>query len=139
MQCPHCNSDNCQRLEVAYQSGTSSYQSRSSGVDVLGLERSNTAVKTSGTSQTQLAQKASPPQKDRYTPLVIIFIVGWVISTAAGLSHWIWLILSIAAMILSVYMGYKAYQFNREEWPGLYQTWQESWICHKCGQIFHPA
>ena len=143
MQCPHCNSDNCQRLEVAYQSGTSNIQTRSSGVGV-GMGRGGIGVgvgnsKTSGTSQTQLAQKASPPKKKRYLPLIIAFFIGWIIASDAGLKHWIWLILGVAAVILSCYMGYQAYRFNRETWPGLYQIWMESWICHKCGQIFHPA
>jgi DNA-directed RNA polymerase subunit RPC12/RpoP len=143
MKCSDCGADNCQRLEVAYQSGTSNIQTqtRSSG---LGLGRDGLGLgvvksKTSGVSQTQLSAKASPPRKQRYLPWVVLFFVGWMVASSANLNHWVWLIVGIGAMAGSVYMGHQAFQFNRKEWPGMYQYWLESWICHTCGKIFHQS
>jgi len=130
-------------LEVAYQGGTSNIKTQSSGLGV-GLGRGGLGLgigggKTSGTSQTKLAVKASPPKKLRYTPWVILLIIGWVVATEARLDHLVWLIVGIVAIAGSICMGYLTYNFNAKKWPGMYQNWLESWICHTCGKIFHQS
>lgn len=142
MKCPDCGSDSCQRLEVAYQGGTSNIQTKSTGVG-LGWGRGGIGLgvgksRTSGTSQTQLAAKVAPPRKQRYTPWVILFLVGVLIAYATSNGHWSWMALAVAFMVVAAGMIYLAFQFNRTKWPGLYRHWLDLWICHTCGKIFSP-
>ncbi|MCL2872462.1 MAG: hypothetical protein FWF41_05725 [Betaproteobacteria bacterium] len=142
MKCPDCGSDSCQRLEVAYQGGTSSIQTKSTGVGVgwgrggLGLGAGKS--RTSGTSQTQLAAKAAPPRKRRYAPWGILLFAGFLIATSTSRDHWGWVMMGVGFMVVAVGMILLAFQFNRKEWPGMYRHWLDSWICHTCGKIFSP-
>jgi hypothetical protein len=116
MKCTDCGSDNCQRLEVVYQGGTSNIETHSSG-SAIGLARGGLGVgigrsKTSGTSQTQLAARASPPKKKRYALWVIILIVGLVFVSQAKLEHLTMLMIGIVLMAGSLCMCYLAFQIN---------------------------
>lgn len=108
MKCPDCGSDNCQRLEVVYQSGTFNIRAQSSGAGV-GLSHGGIGggvgtSETYGTSQTQLAAKAAPPEKMSYKFLFMLFIVGWVVVTVNSLDHWGWSLVGIGAMLGSFLM-----------------------------------
>jgi len=79
MKCPKCESENTQRLEVAFHSGTQniSTTSNSAGVGIGSGGRvgfGGGVTKTSGQSQSILAQQASPPAKLSYKwPVIILF------------------------------------------------------------------
>lgn len=142
MKCPKCESENTQRLQVAFQNGTQniSTSSRSTGIGIssngsLGLGLGSS--KTSGQSQTILAQQVAPPPKKSLKWPVIGGIVGWILLTSKGPIAVI--LIGIAILGISGYLIYQRRQFNSKEWPGLYQHWSNSWICHKCGDVYHQA
>lgn len=149
MNCPKCASENTQRLEVAFQSGTQniSTSSRSTGVGIssggsigLGLGR----TKTSGQSQSILAQQVSPPAKKSYKWPAIVMAIGLLAGLPMLSTGTLSAALSGLANIaiwcgISGYFLYSRFQYNSKVWPGLYQHWSESWICHKCGDIYHQA
>lgn len=138
MQCDKCGSDNTQRLEVVFENGTSNIntQSHSAGVGIGGsLGIGGITTKTTGTSQTTLGVKASPPQKKSYKWPIISIVFG-LIAWSAGDGAAVWGVVLIAA---GAYFTYTAAMYNKNKWPGLYKHWQECWLCHKCGNIYHHA
>ena len=82
MKCPKCVSEDCQRLEVVFEGGTQNINttSRTSGAGITGGASMGGALahtKTTGTSQSTLAQKASPPQKQKLGVFIVMIIVGF--------------------------------------------------------------
>jgi hypothetical protein len=139
MRCTKCGSENTQRLQVAFEGGTQEINARSHTASVgsirgaLGL--SGAVTKTKGTSQSILAQKASPPQKRSFMGPAIAIIIGLFCLDGSG-GTFVFGLLLLAA---GGYFGYTAFQFNNNQWPGMFRHWQESWVCHKCGHIYHQA
>lgn len=141
MKCPKCESDNTQRLEVAFQGGTQniSTSSNTTGIGISGGGRIGLGLaktKTSGQSQSILAQQASPPAKKSFKWPGIGAFVGVMILNTANYQV-VQSLVGLAIVGLSGYLIYTRIQFNSKEWPGLYRHWSESWICHKCGDIYH--
>jgi hypothetical protein len=132
MQCTKCNSDNTQRLEVVYEHGTQNINthSHSAGAGIGGsFGVGGVTTRTSGVSQTMAGEKAAPPMRKSYKwP-----IIGLLLSTAL-LEN---IMLGGPLLLISAYFWYKAFTYNKTEWPHLYQHWQESWLCLKCGNIYH--
>lgn len=134
MQCPQCNSENTQRLRVVYEGGTSSIQttSRSAGVGVgSGFMSGGGVTKTSGVAQSGLAANASPPAKKPYGAM---FAAAAFLTGAAFYSPTVVLMWPIAA--IPVYVLWRRFQFNRDEWPRSFAAWDASWMCHKCGHMY---
>lgn len=140
MQCAECNSDNVQRLSVVYEAGTQKINTQSrtfgSGVGIggggagLGFGSANTH--TTGTSQSHLAQKAAPPKKRSFAPTAILAALGIIPYVMLSLPFTILLLLLAVAGI----WAYMAYRYNTQQYPPLYQAWQKSWHCNKCGAIY---
>jgi hypothetical protein len=138
MQCPKCGSDNTQRLQVVYEHGTQNISTTSSSVGgglsgALGAGVAHTT--TEGTSQSTMAQKSAPPEKLNWGVFLIILIIGIMIFSNSESIGW-----KLGSGLIVVGMGFlikNAFQFNKNEWPKLYQTWMESWICNKCGGFYH--
>jgi len=141
MQCNKCGSENTQRLQVAFEGGTQdiSATSHTAGVGSIGgkLGLSGAVTKTSGTQQSVLAQKAAPPPKAPLKPGVGLIVFGLIMMSFVG-GFW-FVTFGLASIAGGGYMIFKAQQFNSKEWPALYQRWLESWLCHKCGHIYHHA
>ena len=143
MKCPKCESENTQRLEVAYQSGTQniSTASNSAGLGFSGgrIGIAGGVSKTSGQTQSALAVACSPPVMKPTKPL------KWAIAGSGALilwgisMHWVVPLIGVALAVLNVRRLRSHSQFNSTEWPQLYQHWAESWICHKCGGIYHQV
>jgi hypothetical protein len=128
MKCPKCESENTQRLEVAFRSGTQniSTSSNTAGVGIgsggrLGF--GGGVTKTSGQSQSILAQQAAPPAKKSYKWPVICVLFSGAGSLIGGTAGVVmpWIIFGISG-----YLIYSRFQFNSKEWPKLYQYWSES-------------
>lgn len=142
MKCPKCESENTQRLEVAFQGGTQniSTSSNSTGIGIgsggsIGLGFGKT--KTSGQSQSVLAQQAAPPAKKSQKWPIIGIALGALMVYSKGPAELI--IIGFIAGGVGAYFYYSRKQYNTKEWPSLYQHWSESWLCHKCGGIYHQA
>jgi len=140
MICPNCGSDNTQRLEVIYDSGTSNINTTgvTSGVGLArGLGGGAAVTKTSGVSRTTMAVKAAPPIKKKWIFLALIAFVVLLVGISSG---------SIGGILFGVglaggagYLCYKMSIYNNHVWPGLYQTWLRSWMCNKCGATYESA
>lgn len=132
MQCTKCNSDNTQRLEVVFENGTQNINtnSHSAGAGYGGsFGVGGITTKTSGISQSLVGSKAAPPMRKSYKWAII----GALISTM-----FMGQILIGGSMFAAcAYLGYRAFTYNNTEWPPLHQLWQESWLCNKCGTIYH--
>lgn len=136
MQCTKCNSENTQRLEVVFDHGTQniSTTSHSAGAGVGGaFGVGGVRTSTSGTQQSTLASKAAPPAKQKFTWAIVMAIVGFFFLNG-GMEAKIF-----GAILIAVggFVTYAAIQFNSQKWPRLYQYWKESWLCNKCGTIYH--
>lgn len=139
MQCTKCNSENTQRLEVVYHGGTQDINTTGSTVGggyggAFGI--GGAVTKTSGQSQSMLAQRAAPPTKKSYKYGLIMLFSGLLLmsggTTGTVLSG---LFFTTTGGILI----YGALQFNSKKFPSLYQTWLDSWLCNKCGTIYQHA
>lgn len=137
MQCTKCGSDNTQRLEVVYEGGTQSISttSHSAGAGIGGgFGIGGIRTSTSGKSQSALAIKATPPPKKKIFWFIIAVIVGFMLLGAEDTGNNILGLVSISA---GGFAAYAAIKFNSTQWPDLFQYWKESWLCQKCGTIYH--
>jgi len=136
MLCNKCNSDNTQRLQVAFENGTQNINTRShsAGAGIGGsFGIGGVTTKTSGTSQTVLGEKAAPPMKKSYKGSVISIFLGLLFLNGSGA------MLAIGALLMvgGGYFVYAAANYNKTDWPPLYKHWEESWLCLKCGNVYH--
>ena len=138
MQCTKCNSDNTQRLEVVFENGTQNINtnSHSAGAGFGGsFGVGGVTTKTSGTSQSIVGGKAAPPPEKSYKwPAIFMFIGFCFAGSGAGFTSYA---VGLPIIAIGGFFGYRAFQYNSTEWPPLYQLWQESWLCNKCGTIYH--
>jgi hypothetical protein len=135
MQCPKCHSDHTQKLSVIHDSGTRHFRSRSLDWRDFG-----------GTSTSALARKMAPPAK-KSTPISWFFLVVVGISLAlfayiAAVDHSaaeeaVFLTCALIYLPLPLYRIWRARRYNTLTWPGLYRQWADSWLCHKCGTVYH--
>jgi hypothetical protein len=95
----------------------------------------SSTTKTTGTSQSLLAKKAAPPEKRPFWGAFLTAFIG-LFFLDGGIGAYLFGLALIAA---SGYWVFYAVQFNLKEWPKQHQYWLESWICHKCGNIYHQA
>lgn len=140
MNCNNCNSDNTQRLEVVYENGTQNIntKSRSTG---LGFSRFGSSIgfgrtKTTGVARSTAAIKAAPPAKKKLLWFIVMVIVGIsFVGSKNNVSHDY--IIGVILLAVGGFFLYKNITFNKKTYPQLYQSWLKSWMCNKCGSIFH--
>ena len=161
VQCEKCGSENVQRLEVVYESGTSFGSSTSSGSSsTKGTGRasgSSYQTEHSGTSygfsQSNLAASVAPPVKYSVfvtlvtsvfqtfgLSMICLLIGAFVIYAGGGGFGWFFVIIGIIYFLVGCVQTPRdvrnASKLSKE-YPEQYKIWQESWICHKCGHVFH--
>jgi predicted RNA-binding Zn-ribbon protein involved in translation (DUF1610 family) len=146
LKCPNCGSENTQNVEVLYEGGTieSHGMSNTSGGNVIRtpFERKSYTTFTSSTSHSKLALKHIPPQKKGTVGLVImISFIGLFIAALFGLFMWsstaFWFICIIITLISLPFASSNS-DYNKNEYPSLYNNWAKQYYCHKCGKIFVP-
>jgi len=129
MECPKCKSDNTQRLEMIYDQGTQNIQTTTVGGG-YGRGPAIGTASTRGKSQSKQAAKAAPPGKPSWFPIVALTFVG---IFSVGFYY-----VGFAIIGLAIYLGIKTSQ-AKKIYPGLYQHWLNSWMCHKCGEIYQQV
>ena len=138
MKCPTCTSDNTQRLEVLYKTGTQNIATTSNSAGAAigggGFGFGSVRTSTSGTSQSILANQAAPPAKQSLKAPIIMIIVGLFI--LAGMKGWIMTLCGYVFIGLGGLSVYSAIDFNKNKWPYKFQRWKDSWVCHKCGTVY---
>ena len=138
MQCPNCNSENTQRLEVVYEHGTQAISTTSKSVGggfggTFGVGGVHTS--TSGTSQSTMAQKSAPPVKQKWGYTIAMMVVG-LLCFNGSLGY---IMFGVALVAAGGFPLYRAFEFNLGQWPNLYQAWKESWVCNKCGTFYRQG
>lgn len=126
--CPKCGSENIQRCSVIYQQGTvdHSYTSRSGDY----------SVDTSGTESTALAQSVAPPAQHE-TSWGKMIVAGF-FAVASFLDGFFWLGVILALVAVGLFSSsQEASEYNSKQWSQDYKAWENSWLCHKCGNYFH--
>ncbi len=136
MQCTKCGSENTQRLQVVFDGGTHNIDTKSNSVSggVVGgfMGGAVSSTSTSGTSQSTLAAKAAPPQRQSLNTGVAIIVVAFFFMSTSSPSPYI----GYALLAGGAYLVRNAYKFNKAEWPMLRQHWENSWLCHRCGNSY---
>lgn len=140
--CPSCKSDNIQRLSAVYECGLSDINTKSKGTGI-GIGRGGIGIgvgasKTTGTSQTAASLRAAPPAKKRYLkPLLAIFGVFMLVTLFVGAkSTIVEYLLIIGWLAASAGWVYYAFQYNAKTWPPLKATWDNSFLCNRCNDMF---
>jgi hypothetical protein len=138
MQCTKCHSDNTQRLEVIFDHGT---QNISTTSHTSGTVAGNTpgvvtgTTFTQGVSQSNMAAKAAPPYRKSYRAGAFLIFIGFACLNTRDHPALFFLLFAGAGG----YLVHRARTYNKTVWPGLYKHWEESWLCNKCGNIYHQA
>jgi hypothetical protein len=137
--CPHCKSENTQRLSVVFESGVSEINTRTNhmGVGIAGAVGLGGATsRTRGVQVSAIAARAAPPAKMR--PILTFFvlslasvIVGLFFGKASGL-------VALAGMIGAGYVAFTQFKYNGGQWKTLFAAWSRRFLCHKCGEQFEP-
>lgn len=143
--CPQCGSENIQRFSVAFRGGASTIDTKTAGTGV-GLSGGHLGIgvggaHTTGVQMTQLAKEVAPPVKKKYLfPIIASIIVSFLLSVftesiiGATVSGFLGFIGFAACLYFLAYQ--KTYLWNKNVWPELYNQWEHSWVCLKCGHKF---
>lgn len=138
--CPQCHSDNIQKYEVLYMTGTSTADSTTVGLGIFGSIGGG-AASTSTTQKSKMAETVVPPQERE--PSIVMILMHLSISLmaftlGAAIHYVVGIIAAIAAFIVaSYYFYYKyCYLWNRDVYPQLLEQWHHSYVCMRCGNRF---
>lgn len=158
-RCPRCHSDGIQNIRVLYESGTARFSGSATTVGVawspghgVGIGTAGTSM--SGTQQSLLARTHGPPSLKAVDSVGQFFafmvVAGSLFMVVVGFLPWASgkSVLATLTLVLlglcGVWGGVALYrsadsearataEYNRTEWPRLYNEWQQCWLCHKCG------
>lgn len=138
--CPNCGSENIQKMQIVYQSGTSSSLSTTTYRNNAG-EKVN--AETNENRSTGLASAVAPPTKkdSSWGAVIVCGIIAAYLGYDLLKSSF-----SFMQLIITIVFGLAAYAsydetekneaWNEKEYPRLYDEWCKSFICHKCGHRF---
>ncbi len=144
LACPKCTSGEVRKLSMIYKEGlsiiTTRTQSAGSGMAVGGggvaFGSGRGSATTTGKQQTALSKEASPPgKKHAILWSIAAVIMGiWTLSSFFPIS--LGSLLLLGATVLAGRFALKGFQWNKEEYPGLYARWEQSFMCNRCGEVF---
>jgi hypothetical protein len=150
MQCSVCQSTNLVKVSLAYEQGLSEYNGRSRsrglflGTGGLGLWGGR--AKTTGTFQTRLSARLSPPTKWSYWNTSKWWLAGlfalWFLRIAL-MPHnphkaaefnrdLFWALEAYTAALL--FFWWLAWRYNHRVFPVKRKRWDHSFMCRRCGK-----
>ena len=126
-KCPKCGSENIQKCEVIYLSGTVSHSSTTT----MGRYEAT----TEGQASTDLAQTVAPPaeQDTSWMATIVLAFFAAVVFCDGGTIPG--LVLGAIALLLGKSSA-DADDYNKKIYPKEYERWRHSYICHRCGNRF---
>ena len=153
MECAVCQSTNLVKVSLAYEQGLSAYKgrSRSHGLSLGtgGLGLWGGSAKTTGTFQTRLSARLSPPTKWSYWKtfkwwlpgFIILWFVGIAVEeNAPSAKEFIrlfnWGMDGYAGAL--VFLWWFIWRYNHRVFPAQYTRWDRSFMCRRCGNTM-PA
>jgi hypothetical protein len=151
MQCTVCQSTNLVKISLAYEQGLSDYngRSRSRGLSLGtgGMGLWGGSAKTTGTFQTRLSARLSPPTKMSYRKTTVWWFLGflalWFIAIALmpGNAHnakefsrecaWVGDAYGAALVLLWCFI----WRYNHRVFPVQHRRWDRSFMCRRCGNV----
>ena len=130
-RCTQCESVTIKKLSLIYEGGVRKRTSNT--VRVSRSKRSTTSYSTtSSTSKTALAEKYSPPSSASSSEVIAICLVIGVIG------FFFYAPILPLALLICVASFKKAYNYNTNVYPYVYQKWDCSYMCQRCGNVFMP-
>lgn len=161
--CPSCQSNQLQHAHMVVASGTTNLNGTATLASVSysdsGLGVSTGVTGFRGTQQSALAARCTPPLKRR---IGVLWWLGLLIAGPSAVlgalqclrvlllvsSYGRGVELLIASVLATALWGYitlllirrrrEVEKYNAEVWPGHYEEWSRSWLCHRCG-YFGPV
>jgi hypothetical protein len=140
---PACGSADTQRFQVIYEGGTQQIDTRSRtggiGFGIGGLGIGAAKTQTKGTQQSISGKRAAPPERKRMTLKTVMFcLLGITAATASFMdaSDAVGMGVFYLGVIALIAYGVHIWKWNREVWPAIYQTWQRTWACTRCGCVW---
>lgn len=136
IQCPKCRSENVQSFQAAYESGLYTVDAKTKPfLDISFITRNLARFRTSCKPHTELSKKTAPPKKRSYIwPIVIGFAAGFLFRAFA--TEFLARLTSSVVLFTGGSFFYRAFIYNRDQWPDLMETWQSMFICDNCGFEF---
>jgi len=132
-KCPICNNPQIRSLASVYGRGVYTSVSRRGRFLKRGY--------TTQTSKSLLADKCAPPEKRRYAfGVFLVFLAAGTEFAAMGLlQQFIPQEYTTIAAIVSVWLGLyivtRAWWWNSRMFPRLWEIWQRSYLCERCGTV----
>jgi hypothetical protein len=138
-QCDQCGGPNIVALQVLYEQGTRKYSSPTNW----------------GSSQSYSAQGAAPPRRKGYGGpfllwgFLLSFFLFWSWAcysamlkypkTASSMEYPLGLLglMVLGCVIGLVLTSRKVSRYNQAVFPVLYSTWARTYMCRRCGKLFH--
>lgn len=141
LACPKCSSNDARSLSLIYREGLSIINTQTTSFGSAmgsggGTAFGSSSGTTTGRQQSVLSRQAAPPAKKGWI-LWSILVVAFGLGAVGGMVHpGIGTVFAIAIAVVSARMVMRARTFNAEEYPGLYQQWERSFMCNRCGEVF---
>jgi hypothetical protein len=143
MICKNCDSENTQKLSLIYESGTNNISTNSKTVGVgfgggaIGI--GSALTNTSGTSQSILAQKVSPPKKNSYLLAVFVMIIGALFLCnlhELNIKETVFGLMGIFLLGFGIKIFRVNYRYNSSTFSKKHLEWTKTWHCNKCGNKY---
>jgi hypothetical protein len=154
MQCPKCKSEDAVKLSLVYAAGLSDVETRSRGhgwaLGDGGLLLGFGSSKGTGTSQTQLSKLAAPPRKKKYRHVILAWLIGLLMAgplidvfvassrnpealLRRDFQIFAYIFSALVVLVLAI-----LWRFNHVVFPRRLDVWNRSFMCQRCGEVFHP-
>ena len=144
LACPKCASTEVRKLSMIYNEGLSiiNTQTTSFGSGVTsggGMAFGSSSGATTGQQQTMLSKQAAPPSKKHWI-LWTGFAAFCGLVGISGLTHpGVGNLVGIGLAVMGARFAIAGKKYNEEVHPGLFQRWEQSFMCNRCGERFVPA
>jgi hypothetical protein len=138
MNCPTCGTDQIQRQRIAYESGTTSGTATSRGTINSGfLATASTRSTTTSTHQTSMAIKCAPPAfpKTRNGLIMVGVTVVCMFGLGGVTAYW-WIAAVVINYVVITQWRQPIDQRNLSTYKLQMRRYEQSWVCHKCGEMW---
>jgi len=144
LNCPSCSSGETQKLSLVYEQGLSNINTKSAtggiGLSGGGLGLASVSTTTTGVTQTVASQRSAPPSKKRYFKPLLTILIVWVLVTLFVMpGNFLGKVFELLWMGASAAWVVYAFKYNSTVWPGLQATWDRTFVCNRCSNIFEPV
>jgi len=142
MKCPYCESEDCKKVSLVYESGTSAGSFTGVGAGVGGssggLGAGGAAFGGKTSTQTLLARRLAPPPDPQNVGAMAVFagfiaILALIYSVSGDSVSSFGLGVAAVLGVLAIGAGI-SYAGQKKGYPQKLARWQGSWICLRCGK-----